>query len=441
MEFINRKKRELEMATLMQELSEEFNKIGNLKDLTTLRKALKWKFTKKEEEEFFKGDLIHKEVLAYSEYTSKKTLIKLAGGDETMVLKLLVGSLNLTKLSPYTIKRLIDEKGDLIGEAMAKNPDLPKVVAWWLAMDSNESIRANVAECQVVNYKQQINYPLLRQLIKDPSTYVINKLIASLGSNFFKDAVDWTKADCQFFPTDLYGVIKEIPGNLYQSPRNLKNFGKSANLKLAEEVMNNRTKNLKINNKDGLEPGNANSWFAWREKDDKNWEVIGWNFRKEKLFKGELELPNSVDGLFNFILVGNQITAKGWARKSGSQPFSWEWGTEDESGFGKRLKLPSNITPVYNFNNTKETNVTGNLKGVLMARGCILALWEDNEGNRIGWTEEERADLVPEKALIDLTKNTKTNFKGRELLPQSLWGIITNFDEITRAYLKEEITL
>ena len=76
-----------------------------------------------------------------------------------------------------------------------------------------------------------------------------------------------------------------------------------------------------------------------------------------------------------------------------------------------------------------------------MARGCILALWEDNEGNRIGWTEEERADLVPEKALIDLTKNTKTNFKGRELLPQSLWGIITNFDEITRAYLKEEITL
>ena len=173
---------------------------------------------------------------------------------------------------------------------------------------------------------------------------------------------------------------------------------------------------------------NLGSWWGWRKKGDELWVVrLNSDCSKEINFNNGndnvvclIDLPKSTDGWLGMWDLGERgVYGIGATPEKGNgfESFYWLCKAEDKELKRTIPMLPTIQAHYPALQPLNKGSWEVELVGSFIFRGGLFALWE-KENETIGWTQESRADKIPEKRLLsrqDMTPNWILNSVIKEL--------------------------
>ena len=351
----------------------------------------------------------------------KKILDEVKDGDFATSNAKLLPNLPLRR---RVIEQLLRNKNENIRMLMTERGDLTDGDLQKLINDESVLVRCYLAE------RFQLAEKFIYMLGEDPSLTVLNKLngyqklpyeIAYLleGEDFF----DYKRS----YPNSKNTNLIEEVGN-YSLLQN-------------EKLNNDYSQPVLIEPFENFEDYLFLDFLLWKGFEEENWQAIVKRKQgtKENLIKGEVVLPKNIDcwltvGIL-WVIEKGKASAKPFVvgHLQGDQGKRLTWGSRINSG---RLDIGI-VDSFKEYKWKKGEKVKATCLGMVIVGSTLnqngrglLALWT-YKGKKLGWTREERANLIPEQREI-----------GREnLLAQIHKPKLEIIEKLVREAVTKEIKL
>ena len=320
----------------------------------------------------------------------KKILDEVKDGDFATSNAKLLPNLPLRR---RVIEQLLRNKNENIRMLMTERGDLTDGDLQKLINDESVLVRCYLAE------RFQLAEKFIYMLGEDPSLTVLNKLngyqklpyeIAYLleGEDFF----DYKRS----YPNSKNTNLIDEVGN-YSLLQN-------------EKLNNDYSKPVLIEPFENFEDYLFLDFLLWKGFEEENWQAIVKRKQgtKENLIKGEVVLPKNIDcwltvGIL-WVIEKGKASAKPFVvgHLQGGQDKRLTWGSRINSG-GLDIGI---VDSFKEYKWKKGEKVKATCLGMVIVGSTLnqngrglLALWT-YKGKKLGWTREERANLIPEQREI-----------------------------------------